>query len=238
MITETFHVKTMADLSGINLLDLRRYLDEKTTTWVYNLSRGIDHEEVRERDLPKSIGCGKNFRGPEIIDTRDKVQKWLGNLSEELSERLFKDEEEYSRMAKTLHVNLSLENVGSSTRQGSFDTFDGGYAHVSRSGPLFSYAKENLSKQALQLICKFNDLPPSDPNWRPKIRNISMSASKFMENSQNNQSIQSFFKPVATEDFSKPNENSNHQQENYQYEAEPVKKPLETEVVVDDIGKN
>lgn len=67
MITETFHVRTMADLSKINLLDLRRHLDEKTTTWVYNLSRGIDHEEVRERDLPKSIGCGKNFRGIFII---------------------------------------------------------------------------------------------------------------------------------------------------------------------------
>jgi len=237
MITETFHVRTMADLSKINLLDLRRHLDEKTTTWVYNLSRGIDHEEVRERDLPKSIGCGKNFRGPEIIDTREKLQKWLGNLCEELSERLFKDQEENSRMAKTFHVNLSLENVGSSTRQGAFDTFDGGYAHVSKSGPLFSYAKEALSKQALQLISKFNDLPPSDPNWRPKIRNITMSASKFLENSQNNQSIQSFFKsvvaPAGMVEFSKPNEHTSNLRPEENYQEEAVEKLFDTEVVDD-----
>ena len=145
-------------------------------------------------------------------------------------------------MAKTFHVNLSLENVGSSTRQGSFDTFDGGFAHVSRSGPLFSYGKENISKQALQLISKFNDLPPSDPNWRPKIRNITMSASKFMENSQNNQSIQSFFKSVAPamEDVSKPNTSNQRQQNNYQFKEDAVEKPLETplETEVDDvIGK-
>lgn len=143
-------------------------------------------------------------------------------------------------MAKTFHVNLSLENVGSSTRQGAFDTFDGGYAHVSRSGPLFSYAKEALSKQALQLISKFNDLPPSDPNWRPKIRNITMSASKFLENSQNNQSIQSFFKsvvaPAGMVEFSKPNEHTSNLRPEENYQEEAVEKLFDTEVV-DDIGK-
>ena len=34
---------------------------------------GFDIEEVCERELPKSIGCSKNFRGPDMLDTRTKV---------------------------------------------------------------------------------------------------------------------------------------------------------------------
>jgi hypothetical protein len=36
---------------------------------------GFDNEEVSERELPKSIGCSKNFRGPDMLDTRAKVPK-------------------------------------------------------------------------------------------------------------------------------------------------------------------
>ena len=55
-ITETFHIETMAQLAQLSILDLRRHFDEKTTTWLFNLARGIEHEEVKERDLAKSIG--------------------------------------------------------------------------------------------------------------------------------------------------------------------------------------
>ena len=55
-ITENFHIETMSKLAEISILDLRRYFDEKTTTWLFNLARGIDHEEVKERELAKSIG--------------------------------------------------------------------------------------------------------------------------------------------------------------------------------------
>ena len=106
----------------------------------------------------------------------------MGNLCEELSERLLKDQEENGRVAKTLHISITLENVGS----------------ISRSTSLFSYNKESLAKQALHLIANSNELPNSDPNWRPKIRNITLSSSKFIEMSQNNPSIQSYFKTVES----------------------------------------
>ena len=45
------------------------------------------------------------------------------------------------------------------------------------------------------MIVKANELPPQDPNWRPKLRNLSVSASKFMPMaSDTTKSIQSFFK--------------------------------------------
>ena len=55
-VCDSFNIKTMADLSKLSLLNLRRYLDEKTTTWIFNLAKGIEREEVLERSLPKSIG--------------------------------------------------------------------------------------------------------------------------------------------------------------------------------------
>lgn len=195
---ESLRIETMSDLQKISLLDLRQHFDEKTTNWLFNISRGIEHEEVKERDLAKSIGCGKNFRGPEILDTRAKVESWMSNLCEELSERLMIDQDENDRVAKTLSVSLSLEK-GSESRQGALYSYDGGYSHLSRSGPLYSYNQASLTKQALSLIAKINQLPASDPNWRPKIRNITLAAFKFIEATQNNQSIQSFFKTKIVE---------------------------------------
>ena len=42
-------------------------------SWLYNASRGVEMEEVSARQLAKSIGCGKNFRGKEELDTKEKV---------------------------------------------------------------------------------------------------------------------------------------------------------------------
>ena len=198
VVCESFRIETMSDLQKVSLLDLRQHFDEKTTNWLFNISRGIEHEDVKERDLAKSIGCGKNFRGPEILDTRAKVESWMSNLCEELSERLMIDQDENDRVAKTLSVSLSLEK-GSESRQGALYSYDGGYSHLSRSGPLYSYNQASLTKQALALIAKINQLPASDPNWRPKIRNITLAAFKFIEATQNNQSIQSFFKTKIVE---------------------------------------
>ena len=66
------------------------------------------------------------FRGPEILDTKAKMEYWMGQLCDEVAERLVKDQEDNERVAKSITVMLSLENLG----------------HVTRSGPLFSYAKE------------------------------------------------------------------------------------------------
>ena len=43
------------------------------SSWLYQVCRGIDNEPVKARKLAKSIGCGKNFPGKEILDTAEKV---------------------------------------------------------------------------------------------------------------------------------------------------------------------
>lgn len=42
--------------------------------WLYDLCRGIEFEAVKPRQLPKSIGCSKNFPGKTSLATKEQVQ--------------------------------------------------------------------------------------------------------------------------------------------------------------------
>lgn len=61
--------------------------------WLYLYARGVDHETVSDRRLPKSIGCNKNFTGLAALDTKEKISHWLLELCAEVVERLDKDKE-------------------------------------------------------------------------------------------------------------------------------------------------
>ena len=62
--------------------------------WLYEICQGIDHEPIRTRTITQSIGCGKNFLGPEKLKTAQQVMHWLEELSSEVVERLEEDLEE------------------------------------------------------------------------------------------------------------------------------------------------
>ncbi|XP_021608536.1 DNA polymerase eta isoform X3 [Manihot esculenta] len=101
---------------GVNTVgDLLQFSEEKlqdsyginTGTWLWNIARGINGEEVQGRLLPKSHGSGKSFPGPRALKTIVSVQHWLNQLGEELSERLCSDLEQNRRMAHTLTLHAS-----------------------------------------------------------------------------------------------------------------------------------
>ena len=154
----------ISDLAKISISDLRKIYDEKTAHWLFNVSRGIDTEEVKERDLPKSIGCGKNFRGPEMLDSKEKVEHWMTQLCEELTIRLNKDQEANKRIARGLTISVTQENIG----------------HRTLSGPLSSYETPKVVRQAMELISKLNQSKDKQ-FWKPKLLNLSACASKFEE---------------------------------------------------------
>lgn len=58
---------------------------------MHQLSHGIDLEPVSSRQIAKSVGCSKNFRGKMELNTIKKVEYWLSQLADELEERLGKD---------------------------------------------------------------------------------------------------------------------------------------------------
>lgn len=42
-------------------------------TWLYDICRGKCDEQVQNRTIAKSIGCGKNFVGPNKLKTVEEV---------------------------------------------------------------------------------------------------------------------------------------------------------------------
>ena len=111
-IVQGLEVETMAQLAAVPRSTLEAKFEAKTAAWLQLLAQGRDGEVVKERELPKSIGCGKNFRGKEKLESVSRVEEKLTNLVEELLERLDEDREEYSRMATGLTVGVAQEGIG------------------------------------------------------------------------------------------------------------------------------
>ncbi|CAL4120896.1 unnamed protein product, partial [Meganyctiphanes norvegica] len=174
--------RNMGDLSRLSLGQLRGRYDDKTALWLHGLGRGICPDIVTARQLPKSIGCGKNFQGREALNTKEKVQQWMRSLCDELSERLEEDKEANKRQAKTIHVSVRLDNdIGGFSKQ----------------CPLPSYVSEKICSIALSLINHTNTA--HDHRWVPCIKNISLSAGKFEDSTgSGSHNIQDMFKKAAS----------------------------------------
>jgi len=167
----------MGQLSQLSLVDISAKFDSKTAHWLFMLSRGKDGEVVKERELPKSIGCGKNFRGKEKLDTRSRVEEKVSNLVEELIERLEEDKDDYSRVATGLTVSVVMENEGLTSRSGS--------VHV--------YSVSSVMNTVMSILQRLNTARDS-VSWSPALMNVSLSASKFVSSgASSHQSITSFF---------------------------------------------
>uniref|UniRef100_A0A673L3Z7 DNA polymerase eta n=1 Tax=Sinocyclocheilus rhinocerous TaxID=307959 RepID=A0A673L3Z7_9TELE len=105
-VTETLGVENIGDLTQFSKVQLEQHFGEKTGPWLYDLCRGIEFEPVKPRQLPKSIGCSKNFPGKTCLATQQQVQHWLHQLALELQERLNKDRDMNGRVAKQLTVGI------------------------------------------------------------------------------------------------------------------------------------
>jgi DNA polymerase eta len=111
ILNEELNLKTMSDLAKMSLSDLTKRFGDKTGNWLNQISHGIDHEPVLSRQVAKSIGCSKNFRGKQALNTVSKVNHWLKQLSEELQERLDSDKERNQREANLLVVHITTEGI-------------------------------------------------------------------------------------------------------------------------------
>ncbi|KAM9345004.1 DNA polymerase eta [Symphorus nematophorus] len=165
-ITETLGVENMGDLTRFSQAQLEQHFGEKTGQWLYDLCRGIEFEAVKPRQLPKSIGCSKNFPGKTSLATKEQVQYWLHQLALELEERLIKDREVNGRVAKLLTVGV--RQLGDK-RLSSF----------SRCCALVRYEATKLSSDSLALIKSLNTAGNHQAAWSPPLTQLYLSASKF-----------------------------------------------------------
>ncbi|XP_068183757.1 DNA polymerase eta isoform X2 [Antennarius striatus] len=165
-ITETLGVENMGDLTRFSQAQLGQHFGEKTGQWLYDLCQGIEFEAVKPRQLPKSIGCSKNFPGKTSLATKEQVQYWLHQLALELEERLTKDREVNGRTAKLLTVGV--RQLGDK-RPSSF----------SRCCALVRYEATKLSNDSFAIIKSLNTAGNHQEAWIPPLTLLHLSASKF-----------------------------------------------------------
>ncbi|XP_062375845.1 DNA polymerase eta [Sardina pilchardus] len=167
-ITETMEVKNIGELAKFTRGQLAQHFGGKTGQWLYDLCRGIEFEPVKPRQLPKSIGCSKNFPGKTSLATKDQVQHWLEQLALELEERLIKDREMNGRVAKLLTVGVRLAGE---TKPSSY----------SRCCALARYEASKISTDSFAIIKSLNCAGNHQQSWSPPLTLLHLSASKFSD---------------------------------------------------------
>lgn len=175
-VMEQLAIENMGELCQFELHTLQQKFGEKTGSWLYEVCRGIEHEPVSARQLPKSIGCSKNFPGKTCLDTKEKVKFWLLELSKEVAERLIKDKEMNSRVARSMTVTVRYLSNPSPVV-------------ASRACAVTKYDAEKFANDAYSLILKLNNAPVHQAAWSPPILCLGVSATKFQDESNNQSTL-------------------------------------------------
>ncbi|KAI7879386.1 DNA/RNA polymerase [Lichtheimia hyalospora FSU 10163] len=97
-------ISTAGDVWQFSLEDLQQKFGESTGTWIYNIVRGEDDEEVTPTKAPKSLMAAKSFVSP-VTDAK-QMQIWIGIMSAELHNRIMTNLEDFSLWPKTLTVHF------------------------------------------------------------------------------------------------------------------------------------
>lgn len=98
---------------------LEAALGVQDAAWLHRLAQGKDGEEVKPRTLPKSISCGKTFRGVNVLTGLTAVHKWLLELGQELQERIEADRQQHQRLPKLLTVSFDSAPLDSAAEGGA-----------------------------------------------------------------------------------------------------------------------
>nr|AAX35543.1 DNA polymerase eta [Xenopus laevis] len=184
-IKEILDVEYIGQLTQFTVQHLQNHFGDKTGSWLYSLCRGIEDEPVKPRQLPKSIGCSKNFPGKTSLSTREQVQYWLLQLSLELEGRLQKDRDANNRVAKLLTVGLN--QMGKRL-----------YGSMSRCCALTRYDAQKISSDAFVLLKSFNAAGMHQAAWSPPLTLLQLSASKFSSTELPSSGITSFLSKEAS----------------------------------------
>ncbi|XP_010082144.1 PREDICTED: DNA polymerase eta, partial [Pterocles gutturalis] len=175
-ITDILGVEYIGELTQFSETELRTHFGDKTGPWLYDLCRGIEEEPVKNRYLPQSIGCSKNFPGRTALATQKEVQHWLLQLALELESRLIKDRSQNHRVAKQLMVVIRMP----------------GDTRVSRFCALSRYDAQKMCNDAFALIQNCNVAGAHQAAWSPPLISVLLSASKFSEPATLSAGIASF----------------------------------------------
>ncbi|XP_015713149.1 DNA polymerase eta [Coturnix japonica] len=183
-ITDILGVEYIGQVTQFSETELQTHFGDKTGSWLYDLCRGIDDEPVKNRHLPQSIGCSKNFPGKSALATQKEVQHWLLQLALELESRLIKDRSQNHRVAKQLMVVIRMQ----------------GDTRLSRFCAVTRYDAQKISSDAFALIQNCNMAGAHQAAWSPPLISVHLAASKFSAPTFLSAGITSFLTSDASSD--------------------------------------
>uniref|UniRef100_A0A2K6DRQ8 DNA polymerase eta n=1 Tax=Macaca nemestrina TaxID=9545 RepID=A0A2K6DRQ8_MACNE len=164
-VIEILGVEYMGELTQFTESQLQSHFGEKNGSWLYAMCRGIEHDPVKPRQLPKTIGCSKNFPGKTALATREQVQWWLLQLAQELEERLTKDRNDNDRVATQLAVSIRVQG-------------DKRLSSLRRCCALTRYDAHKMSHDAFTVIKNCNT-SGIQTEWSPPLTMLFLCATKF-----------------------------------------------------------
>lgn len=219
-LQEDLGVKTPGDLLSFSQLKLQELYGVNTGTWLWNIARGRNGDEVQGRVLTKSHSCSRAFPGPTALTSMTSVMHWLGELSDRLQEQLDLDLEMHNRKAKLLVFHAAVHLRGGSQPAKKFP---------SKSCPL-RYGKEkiladvrSLFERGLRDFCPLNrSLSPvkgtgsNSCNWAVTL--ISIGANDISAIPTGVNPITSFFAAPSRSNLSEPINHVDHFQATEEFE--------------------
>ncbi|KAI8365435.1 hypothetical protein EDC96DRAFT_191143 [Choanephora cucurbitarum] len=136
-----------SELWSYSVEELQNRFGPSTGLHIYNICRGIDHEEVIPSKPPQSLMASKSFRPP--LTNIKEVEPWFSILAVELHNRITRVNEEFNMWPT--NINIRYDNEGHrnyrSKTMGSIHKDD-------------MKSHESLAKKASVLFNSLNDTYP------------------------------------------------------------------------------
>ena len=170
-VMRDLNIETVGELAECSVNKLTNLYGEKDGRWLHSLARGIDDGEVSSRRTPKSISCGKTFRGNTSLTSFDLVDKWMKELAGELESRITLDKDDNARIPNSMTVSIYMPGL-----------------HTSRSCHLRQTTAKIMAEDGMALVKKVIK-EQGKTSW--KITDIYMGVSNFVPLQSN--SIMDFF---------------------------------------------
>ncbi|ORX44461.1 hypothetical protein DM01DRAFT_1329154, partial [Hesseltinella vesiculosa] len=85
-IEEEYQLSMAGDLWKYEKKELQQKFGESTGAWIYDIVRGIDHEEVQVAKAPKSLIASKSMY--PVVEAEEALIPWFGVLAAELYTRI------------------------------------------------------------------------------------------------------------------------------------------------------
>ncbi|KAI2507393.1 DNA-directed DNA polymerase [Fragilaria crotonensis] len=179
MVGEKLNVTTLGQLAQVSLVTLTSTFSDDMARFLYDIGRGICRDAVTTRTKPKSISCGKTFRGKLAITDSERLRKWTEELCEGLLERVSADRDQHNRMPKLLMTSIHFNSSDS---------------HVSKSG-MAPRSLESFSKVCVDLMEKLAATKPDTP-----IIGLTVAATTFVDVAKGSASITAAFNRTVASD--------------------------------------